>query len=88
MLKLFKRNQMPESVPAHTEGAATANDKTPSLVVDRSLFEAFWISRGVKGEKSTLKSLERDANDDYCDDSTQRHWWTWQNALKYSNEKA
>lgn len=72
---------------SHAPDVAVDHGESVEIVLDRSQFEAYWLTRGIKSEKSMLKSLEKDSNNDYCDDSTQRHWWTWQNALKYSTLK-
>lgn len=48
----------------------------------RELFEAYWMTRGIKSVTAARASLGRDSNNDYSDESTQRHWWTWQNAIK------
>ena len=44
-------------------------------------FEAWFAdSRRGKGTKVMRNLLVRRENGDYQEDSTQRHWWTWQNA--------
>ena len=57
-------------------GNATSED------VSREKFESFWMTRGIKSLAGARESLSRDSNNDYYDESTQRHWWTWQNAMK------
>lgn len=48
----------------------------------REQFEAFFAdsrrSRGV----AKRPTFERRPDDTYADDHTQRHWWTWQQALR------
>lgn len=47
----------------------------------RQQFEAFFLaSRSNKGAKRR-PTFERLPDDTYADDHTQRHWWTWQQAL-------
>jgi hypothetical protein len=46
---------------------------------DRAAFEAFFRqSRSHSGRKKIERCLDRLEDDTYADESTQRHWWTWQ----------
>lgn len=48
----------------------------------REQFEAYFAGRKSRGAKGREKMFARLPTDDtYADDSTQRHWWTWQNAI-------
>ena len=49
---------------------------------ERAAFEAFFVTTNVKGRHRLEKLFERSLceRDSYADESTQRHWWTWQNA--------
>ncbi len=53
----------------------------------RDQFEAYWMTRGIKSVTAARASLGRDSDNDYHDESTQRHWWTWRNALKCSTSQ-
>lgn len=53
-----------------------------STVIDRAAFERYFAtSRKSKGA-GRRPTFERRDDDTYADDHTQRHWWTWQNALR------
>jgi hypothetical protein len=50
---------------------------------ERERFERFMLdSRNDKGVKGREKLLVRMDGGDYVENHTQRHWWTWQTALK------
>ena len=49
---------------------------------EREAFERFFRSRNSKGVEWRERMFDRRAADDtYVEESVQRHWWTWQNAL-------
>lgn len=60
-----------------------ADGPTPVTGPDqRDRFEAFFrASRTGKGAKKAAALLARNDVDEYVEDHTQRHWWTWQTAL-------
>lgn len=54
---------------------------TSTAAEARESFEAYWLSsRKGHGAGKAERMLVRDPDGDYADQSTQRHWWTWQNA--------
>lgn len=56
-------------------------DKLPPDDPVRQAFEAYYAeSRKGKGF-SRRPTFERLADGTYADDPTQRHWWTWQQAI-------
>ena len=61
--------------------------RTPGATTDRErwLFEA-WFSRARlgKGASKAQRLLAINDHGDYVDDSSQRHWWTWQAARAVS----
>jgi len=47
----------------------------------RTAFERYWTrSRGEAKHKARIDARREDGS--YADDSAQRHWWTWQNAMR------
>jgi hypothetical protein len=51
-------------------------------MTDREAFEAhWWITRGRKKAAYELKIGDKDEHG-YAFPSTQRHWWTWQCAIR------
>lgn len=49
---------------------------------ERPAFEVWFSdSRRGKGTAFLAKALQRASDGSYADESTQRHWWTWQCAL-------
>lgn len=49
---------------------------------NRSAFEAFHRARkSGRGRLRELQLFTRLPDGTYADDSVQRHWWTWQNAM-------
>jgi len=59
----------------------TSAEKPEAADGSREDFEAFmrW-SRASEGRGKLSRMLLRSGEHDYLDDSTQRHWWTWQHA--------
>ncbi|MFM9928159.1 hypothetical protein VLK31_34675 [Variovorax sp. H27-G14] len=57
---------------------------------EQERFEKFWLySRAGKGAGKAQSQLTKHANGDYTDESTQRHWWTWQQAaIRNTKESA
>lgn len=56
------------------------NTTAAQAVPLRDAFEA-WFADSRKGKgKNHAPTFARLSDDTYADDSTQRHWWTWQNA--------
>jgi hypothetical protein len=49
---------------------------------DRERFEQFHGQRRSKGAGWRERVFDRMPDGTYADDSVQRHWWTWQNALE------
>jgi len=49
---------------------------------DRERFEQFHGQRRSKGAGWRERVFDRLPDGTYADDSVQRHWWTWQNALE------
>lgn len=47
----------------------------------RGEFEAFHSRRKNKGIKWDQRRFDRYTDQTYIDESVQRHWWTWQNAV-------
>ncbi|MBT2326054.1 hypothetical protein J7E62_27370 [Variovorax paradoxus] len=55
----------------------------PTTPNERERFEEFFAWRtNTKGVKGREQALLKHENGDYIADHTQRHWWTWQNAVK------
>jgi len=53
----------------------------------RLAFELYFLeSRSGKGRKAR-PTLARLGDGTYADEPTQRHWWTWQNALAAQRER-
>lgn len=48
----------------------------------REAFEAFHFNRKCKGAVGRKRMAARLPDGTYVDDSVQRHWWTWQNAVE------
>lgn len=47
----------------------------------RDAFERFWTrSRGERKHRELIDERREDGS--YLSDSAQRHWWTWQNAMR------
>lgn len=47
----------------------------------RDAFEAYWRESRAGNGKKHVPNLLRLGDDTYYDPSTQRHWWTWQQAI-------
>lgn len=63
--------------------AYCANGAKQTKKTSREQFEAFFATTNVKGRRRLETLFERWEEDDtYVDESTQRHWWTWQNAIR------
>lgn len=50
--------------------------------LEREQFEAFHGRRRNKGRARAERMFDRLPDDTYADESVQRHWWTWQNAIR------
>lgn len=55
----------------------TTNEHT-----ERAEFEKYFVRSNRRGTKHAANALAKNEHGYYIDDSTQRHWWTWQNATK------
>ena len=71
----------------HATPAAVRPNDLLGLVPKRAAFERYFAeSRKSKG-KDRRPTFERLADGTYADDHTQRHWWTWQQAMAAERER-
>ncbi|CAN5300307.1 hypothetical protein BH10PSE16_BH10PSE16_01280 [soil metagenome] len=53
------------------------------LPAEQQRFEEYfrWSKKGQKSPTAISEYLEKDEMGNYVEDSSQRHWWTWQMAI-------
>ncbi len=56
--------------------------------LSRAEFERFFAWSRHGNGPSKRPTFRRDASGDYCDEATQRHWWTWQAATVSTRQQA
>lgn len=64
----------------NSDAQALTTSDAPELTDERKAFERFFMSRKSRGAEWREKALLRREDETYVEESTQRHWWTWQNA--------